>query len=167
VNLTGVFLTFREAMRGMAPGGRLIALASTAEPQGRAGGGGLCAPNTACLGWCGRWRIEVAKSGITCNAVCPGYVDTRDGRGGGQRGLTERLGISEAEAMAKVTGGNPMGRLITTDEVVAAVMFLASPGSVDGERARAVGLWGRDMTRSAHREGPPAALAAPAQGHAA
>jgi NAD(P)-dependent dehydrogenase (short-subunit alcohol dehydrogenase family) len=44
-------------------------------------------------------------------------------------GLMARKGIGEAEAMAMVTGGNPVGRLISTEEVVAAVMFLASPAA--------------------------------------
>jgi 3-hydroxybutyrate dehydrogenase len=128
VNLTGVFLTFRAAYPHMARGGRLIALASTASLKGGPAVAAYAAAKHGVLGLVRSLALEVAKSGITVNAVCPGYVDTPMSEAA-VSGLSERLGISEAEAMAKVTGGNPMGRLITTDEVVAAVMFLASPGA--------------------------------------
>jgi NAD(P)-dependent dehydrogenase (short-subunit alcohol dehydrogenase family) len=128
VNLTGVFLTFRAAYPAMGPGGRLIALASTASLQGGPAVAAYAAAKHGVLGLVRSLALEVAKSGITVNAVCPGYVDTPMAEAA-VAGLMARQGISEAEAVAKVTGGNPMGRLITTDEVVAAVMFLASPGA--------------------------------------
>jgi NAD(P)-dependent dehydrogenase (short-subunit alcohol dehydrogenase family) len=128
VNLTGVFLTFRAAYQGMGEGGRLIALASTASLKGGPAVAAYAAAKHGVLGLVRSLAQEVARKGITVNAVCPGYVDTPMAEAA-VAGLMARQGISEAEAMAKVTGGNPMGRLITTDEVVAAVMFLASPGA--------------------------------------
>jgi 3-hydroxybutyrate dehydrogenase len=128
VNLTGVFLTFRAAYPAMGPGGRLIALASTASLKGGPAVAAYAAAKHGVLGLVRSLALEVAKSGITVNAVCPGYVDTPMAEAA-VAGLMARQGISEAEAVAKVTGGNPMGRLITTGEVVAAVMFLASPGA--------------------------------------
>ena len=128
VNLTGVFLTFRAAYPAMGPGGRLIALASTASLKGGPAVAAYSAAKHGVLGLVRSLALEVAKSGITVNAVCPGYVDTPMAEAA-VAGLMARQGISEAEAVAKVTGGNPMGRLISTDEVVAAVMFLASPGA--------------------------------------
>lgn len=128
VNLTGVFLTFRAAYPGMGPGGRLIALASTASLKGGPAVAAYAAAKHGVLGLVRSLALEVAKSGITVNAVCPGYVDTPMAEAA-VAGLMARKGIGEAEALAMVTGGNPMGRLISTEEVVAAVMFLASPGA--------------------------------------
>jgi NAD(P)-dependent dehydrogenase (short-subunit alcohol dehydrogenase family) len=128
VNLTGVFLTFRAAYPGMGPGGRLIALASTASLKGGPAVAAYAAAKHGVLGLVRSLALEVAKSGITVNAVCPGYVDTPMAEAA-VAGLMARKGIGEAEAMAMVTGGNPLGRLIATEEVVAAVMFLASPGA--------------------------------------
>jgi NAD(P)-dependent dehydrogenase (short-subunit alcohol dehydrogenase family) len=128
VNLTGVFLTFRAAYPGMGPGGRMIALASTASLKGGPAVAAYAAAKHGVLGLVRSLALEVAKSGITVNAVCPGYVDTPMAEAA-VAGLMARKGIGEAEAMAMVTGGNPLGRLIATEEVVAAVMFLASPGA--------------------------------------
>ena len=128
VNLTGTFLTLREGLRGMGPGGRLIAIASTAAQQGGAGMAAYCASKHGVLGLVRSVAIEVAKKGITCNAVCPGFVDTPlvDQA---VAGVSARLGIDTATAEAKLVARNPMARLITPDEVTAAVLFLASPGA--------------------------------------
>jgi NAD(P)-dependent dehydrogenase (short-subunit alcohol dehydrogenase family) len=125
VNLTGVFLTFRAAYPAMGPGGRLIAIASTASLKGGPAVAAYAAAKHGVLGLVRSLALEVAKSGITVNAVCPGYVDTPL-TDKAVAGLMARKGIGEAEATAMVTGGNPLGRLISTEEVVAAVMFLAS-----------------------------------------
>lgn len=128
VNLTGVFLTFRAAYPQMGEGGRLIALASTASLQGGPMVAAYCASKHGVLGLVRSLALEVARKGITVNAVCPGYVDTPMADRA-IAGLVSRQGITEAEAAAKLWDGNPIGRLITPQEVVAAVMFLASPGA--------------------------------------
>jgi 3-hydroxybutyrate dehydrogenase len=128
VNLTGVFLTFRAAYPAMGPGGRLIALASTASLKGGPAVAAYSAAKHGVLGLVRSLALEVARSGITVNAVCPGYVDTPLTEAA-VAGLMARKGIGEADALAMVTGGNPVGRLISTEEVVAAVIFLASPGA--------------------------------------
>jgi len=128
VNLTGVFLTFREALKGMQPGGRLIAIASTASLKG---GGNIAAYSAAKHGVLGLVRslaVEVARTGVTCNAVCPGFVDTDMGQAAVD-GVMKRMDVPREKAEKLVVGGNPMRRMITPDEVVAAVDFLASPGS--------------------------------------
>lgn len=128
VNLTGVFLTFREALKGMQPGGRLIAIASTASLKG---GGNIAAYSAAKHGVLGLVRslaVEVARSGVTCNAVCPGFVDTDMGQAAVD-GVMKRMDVSREKAEKLVVGGNPMRRMITADEVVAAVDFLASSGA--------------------------------------
>ena len=125
VNLTGVFLTFREALKGMGPGGRLIAMASTASLQGGPNIAPYVASKHGVLGLVRSLAHEVARKGITCNAVCPGFVDT-DMAEAAVEGVMARLGCDRDAAVAKVVGGNPMKRMIAPEEVVAAAMFLAS-----------------------------------------
>jgi NAD(P)-dependent dehydrogenase (short-subunit alcohol dehydrogenase family) len=134
VNLTGTFLTFRGALRaGMGRGGRLIAMASTASLKGGPNISSYVAAKHGVLGLVRSLATEVARDGITCNAVCPGFVDT-DMADAAIEGVMSRFGIDRDAAAAKVTSGNPMRRLIAPEEVVAAVLFLASAGasSVNG-----------------------------------
>jgi NAD(P)-dependent dehydrogenase (short-subunit alcohol dehydrogenase family) len=126
VNLTGVFLTFREALKGMTAGGRLIAIASTASLKGGANIAAYSAAKHGVLGLVRSLAVELAREGITCNAVCPGFVDTDMGQAA-VTGVMERMNIPREKAEKMVVGGNPMRRMIRTDEVVAAVQFLASP----------------------------------------
>lgn len=125
VTLTGVFLTFRAALAGMGPGGRLIAVASTASLKGGANIAAYAAAKHGVLGLVRSVALEVAKKGITCNAVCPGFVDTPMADGAIE-GLMARFGIDRTEAAARVSGGNPVGGLIAPEEVAAAVAYLAS-----------------------------------------
>jgi len=126
--LTSVFLTFREALRDMAPGGRLIAIGSTASKQGGNNIAAYSAAKHGVLGLVRSTAIEVARKGITCNAVCPGFVDTPMADAAADA-LATRKSISTEDAMAKLNARNPMGRLITPDEVASTVLYLASPGA--------------------------------------
>ena len=128
VNLTGTFLTFREALRGMQAGGRLIAVASTASLQGQANVAAYAAAKHGVLGLVRSLAHEVAKEGITCNAVCPYFVDTPL-TDRSAAGLAKRMNIGEDEARAMIAKNNPVGRLIAPEEVAAAVTYLASPGA--------------------------------------
>jgi NAD(P)-dependent dehydrogenase (short-subunit alcohol dehydrogenase family) len=133
VTLTGVFLTFRAALPTMSKGGRLIAIASTASLQGGATLAAYSAAKHGVLGLVRSTAKEIAKSGVTCNAVCPGFVDTEMAQGAA-RGVSQKFGITEDKAMEMIVAANPMRRLITPEEVAATVMFLASEGaaSVNG-----------------------------------
>ena len=133
VNLTGTFLTFRAALAGMGAGGRLIAVASTASLQGGSNIAAYSASKHGVLGLVRSLAKEVAKTGITCNAVCPGFVDT-DMASAAIKGVQDKFEVDAAKAEAMIVAGNPMRRLIHVDEVTAAVAFLASPGasSVNG-----------------------------------
>ncbi|NNK17486.1 MAG: SDR family oxidoreductase [Sulfitobacter sp.] len=126
VNLTGVFLTFRAALADMQPGGRLIAMASIASLKGGANLAAYAAAKHGVLGLVRSLAVEVAKSGITCNAVCPGFVDTAMAEGA-VRNVMKRMDVDRPTAEKMLVSNNPMRRMITTDEVVAAVRFLASP----------------------------------------
>ena len=129
VNLTGTFLTFRAALRsGMPEGGRLIAVAST---QALKGGGRIAAYAASKHGVLGLVRSvaqEVAKKGITCNAICPGFVATPMADAAVQS-VMEARGLERAAAEKMVVSGNPVGRIIAVDEVASAALYLASKGA--------------------------------------
>jgi 3-hydroxybutyrate dehydrogenase len=129
VNLTGTFLTFRAALRsGMPEGGRLIAVAST---QALKGGGRIAAYAASKHGVLGLVRSvaqEVAKKGITCNAICPGFVDTPMADAAVQSVMEARR-LERAAAEKMVVSGNPVGRIIAVDEVASAALYLASKGA--------------------------------------
>ncbi|MBV6656725.1 MAG: SDR family oxidoreductase [Devosiaceae bacterium] len=134
VSLTGVFLTFRGALRSMgqggnmSQGGRLIAIASTASLQGGATLSAYAAAKHGVLGLVRSTAKEVAKAGITCNAICPGFVDT-DLAAGAAQGVAKKFGVDEPKAMDMVVAANPMRRLIAPEEVAATALFLASAGA--------------------------------------
>ena len=133
VTLTGVFLTFRAALPGMGPGGRLIAIASTASLQGGATLSAYSAAKHGVLGLVRSTAKEVAKTGITCNAICPGFVDT-EMAAGAIKGVSRKFDVDEAKATEMIVAANPMRRLISPEEVAATALFLASAGaaSVNG-----------------------------------
>ncbi len=128
VNLTGTFLTFRAALERMGPGGRLIAMASTAALRGGPRIAAYAAAKHGVLGLVRSVALEVAARGITCNAICPGFVDTPLGQKAIDA-VQARHGIDRAAAEAEVVRDNPAGRLIAPEEVAAAALYLASPAA--------------------------------------
>lgn len=149
VNLTGTFLTFRAALRSMdkyatdgstASGGRLIAIASIASMQGNASIPAYSASKHGVLGLVRSVAKDVAKSGITCNAICPGYVDTEMAENGIEA-LRKRFGITRDEAIGMLVKGNPTQRLIDPTEVAATAVFLASDAaaSINGHALSVTG----------------------------
>lgn len=129
VNLTGCFLTFREGLRRMPPGrGRLIAIASTAGLQGAAYIAPYAAAKHGVLGLTRSLAMEVARDGITVNAICPGYVDTPMTERS-VANIAARTAMTDSEARAWLVGTNPAGRLIRPDEVAATAVWLCSDAS--------------------------------------
>ena len=133
LNLTGTFLTFRAALRTMTEGGRLIAIASTAALRGGASLPAYTAAKHGVLGLVRSVALDVARREITCNAICPGFVDTELAENAVQ-GLMKRYGTDHEKATAMVVSDNPMRRLIDPAEVAAAALYLASEqaASVNG-----------------------------------
>jgi len=130
VNLTGAFLTLREGLRHMRSRhwGRLITIASTAGLEGFSYVSAYTAAKHGAVGLTRAVAQEVAGSGITANALCPGYVDT-DMTERTIANIVEMTGRTRAEALETLTSANPRGRLIEPAEVTAAALWLCGPGS--------------------------------------
>lgn len=128
VNLTGVFLTFREGLNQFKAGGRLIAVASTAGLKGYAKVAPYAAAKHGVIGMVRSLALEVARKPITVNAICPGFLDTPMTDHSIQV-IAEKTGKSLAEARAALEGLNPQNRLFHPSEVTAAALYLASDGA--------------------------------------
>ena len=130
VNLTSVYATTRAALPGMRGRGwgRVVNIASTAGLRGYPYVAAYVAAKHGVVGLTRALALETATSGITVNAVCPGYADTELLRDS-VAGIVARTGRSEAEVIGSFTAGNPQGRLIRPEEVAAAVLFLCGPNA--------------------------------------
>jgi len=128
VNLTGTFLTFRAALETMPEGGRLIAIASVAALKGNASVPAYAAAKHGVLGLVRSVALDVARRGITCNAICPGFTET-DLAEGAITGVMQRFDLPRDKAEAMVVAGNPQKRMIDPEEVAQAALFLASRGA--------------------------------------
>lgn len=142
VNLTGVFLTFREALRRLdTPSwARLIAVASTAGLKGY----GYVAPYAAAkhgvVGLVRSLAQETAKTGVTVNALCPGFLDT-EMTDRSIANIVEKTGMDAAKARANLERMSPQQRLIRPEEVTAAALWLCAPGA-EGITGQAISISG-------------------------
>jgi NAD(P)-dependent dehydrogenase (short-subunit alcohol dehydrogenase family) len=121
---------FLPAMVG-ARWGRIINIASTVARVAYPGISAYATSKHAILGLTRSLAIESARSGLTVNAVCPGYVNTELTRGNAQR-LAENRGQSLDEALALMAASCPQRRLIEPEEVAYVTLMLAS------DRARGI-----------------------------
>jgi 3-hydroxybutyrate dehydrogenase len=130
VNLTGVFLTLREGIRTMAGSnwGRLVVIASIAGLEGHAYAAGYSAAKHGAVGLARTLAAETAGTGITANAVCPGYTATPMLEQS-VRTIVGKTGRSDEEARRLLANLNPDGRIVEAKEVAAAVIGLCRPGS--------------------------------------
>ena len=130
LNVMGVVHATRAVLGDMNKRGfgRIVVNSSVAGLKGYAYVTAYCMAKHAVVGFVRALAQETVKSGITVNAVCPGYTDT-DLVQGGITHVIEKTGRTEDQALADMLKDKPIGRLITPDEVAAAVLFLCSPGA--------------------------------------
>ncbi|WP_199510895.1 SDR family NAD(P)-dependent oxidoreductase [Nucisporomicrobium flavum] len=130
-NLNSVFWMTRAALTtgGLAgPRGRIINIASTGGKQGVPLGAPYSASKAGVIGFTKAVAKELARSGITVNAVCPGYVETPMAQRVRQ-GYAEVWQISEDDVLEQFQEKIPLGRYSTADEVAGLVEYLVSDSS--------------------------------------
>lgn len=116
INLKGTYLCSRAIIRTMIAQkfGRIINITSPSALTGRAGQTNYAASKGGIISFTKSLAKEMARLGITVNAVCPGVIDTP---------MTENL---NQETICDITSKIPMGRLGQPEDVAGAVLFLAS-----------------------------------------
>jgi NAD(P)-dependent dehydrogenase (short-subunit alcohol dehydrogenase family) len=134
VNLTAPFRCIRRAVPGMLEHrwGRIVVIASVAAKHGEAYISAYTASKHGVLGVVRSAAAELAKTGITVNAVCPGYVETPMT----QRTVTEiaaKTGRGAADVRAALAAKQPNGRLVTVDEVADTVWLCLTNAALNGQ----------------------------------
>jgi NAD(P)-dependent dehydrogenase (short-subunit alcohol dehydrogenase family) len=127
INLSGTFYCTRAALPAMLKHrwGRVINIASIAAKTGAPYIAAYAASKHGVLGLTRSVALEVASSGVTVNAICPGYVDTEMVERGVER-ITTRTGRTAEEALDTLKRMSPQNRLVTPEEVASLALLLAS-----------------------------------------
>ncbi|MFG2570117.1 SDR family NAD(P)-dependent oxidoreductase [Streptomyces sp. NPDC048567] len=129
-NLNSVFLVTREALANgglqeAAARGRIINIASTAGKQGVLLGAPYSASKHGVVGFTKALGRELAPTGVTVNAVCPGYVETAMAQRV-RAGYAAAWDTTDEDVLARFEAKIPLGRYSTPEEVAALVGYLAS-----------------------------------------
>ena len=143
VNLTGVFLTFREGLNQFSGWGRLIAVASTAGLKGYAKVAPYAAAKHGVMGLVRSLALEVAKGPVTVNAICPGFLDT-EMTDQSVRIISEKTGKTPEQARAALMALSPQNRLYQPDEVTSAALWLCGEGA-GGVNGQAITIAGGEV----------------------
>jgi NAD(P)-dependent dehydrogenase (short-subunit alcohol dehydrogenase family) len=120
VNLTGAFLTAQAAGREMVArktAGQIIFISSWVQDVPRENIGGYCASKGGLKMLARAMALELGPVGIRVNLIAPGFVDA---------GLTAEYLRANPERRAKIEGEIPLGKLISTEELVRSVRLLCS-----------------------------------------
>jgi NAD(P)-dependent dehydrogenase (short-subunit alcohol dehydrogenase family) len=148
IDLTGVFLGCKRALREMLPRrrGRIVNMASVAGLNGTGGGAAYVAAKHGVVGLTRQMAVTYSARGITVNAVCPGPILTglrphsQQILGPGVPDMSGRgIAVSEEQVRAVV----PAGHRGAVEDIAAAVCFLASPeaGYITGHTLVVDGGW--------------------------
>lgn len=136
IDLMGAVYCTQAVLPAMleAKWGRVVNIASTAGIVGSAYITTYCAAKHGMIGLTRALAMETARTGVTVNAVCPGYTDT-DMTAQSIANIMKKTGRSREEAIASLVAHNPQGRLIQPAEVADAVAWLCgdNAASVTGQ----------------------------------
>jgi NAD(P)-dependent dehydrogenase (short-subunit alcohol dehydrogenase family) len=146
VNLDALLHCCQAALPDLldAQNGRIITVASTAGLKGYAYTAPYVAAKHGAVGLTRALAMELAKTNVTVNAVCPGFTETELVADSVAR-ISARTGRAESEALAELTRFNPQQRLIKPEEVASAVLWLCLPTSrsINGQ---AIAVAGGEVT---------------------
>jgi NAD(P)-dependent dehydrogenase (short-subunit alcohol dehydrogenase family) len=134
LNLTAPFRMLRRAVPGMVEQGfgRVVAIASVAAKRGEPYISAYTASKHGLLGLVRSAASELATTGVTVNAVCPAYVDTpmTDAT---VASISSTTGRTPEQAREVLERRQPIGRLVTPDEVADAVLLCVTSGAITGQ----------------------------------
>ena len=127
LDATAPFRVTRALVPGMiaAGWGRVINIASNAGVSGYGYSSAYCAAKHAMVGFTRALAVDLARTGVTINALCPGWVDTRMVEEAVAR-IAAKTGRTEAEAKQGLAAMSPQRRMITPDEVAHAAVMLCA-----------------------------------------
>lgn len=130
VNATSAFLLCRALIPGMIKRGfgRVVNVASNAGITGYAYSTAYCAAKHAMLGMTRAIALEIARTPVTINAVCPGWVQTRMAEEAASR-IARKTGRDAAEATKQLEAMSPQRRMIEPEEVAFIVSMLCGEGA--------------------------------------
>jgi 3-hydroxybutyrate dehydrogenase len=136
INLMGVVNVAHAVLGSMTERGfgRIIAVASTAGLKGYPYVGAYCASKHAVIGLVRALALETAKTGVTVNAVCPGFTDT-DLMSESIARIMAKTDRTRDEALREIVKHNPQERLIDPTEIAETVLWICGEGarSVTGQ----------------------------------
>ncbi|HUH04886.1 MAG TPA: SDR family NAD(P)-dependent oxidoreductase [Kofleriaceae bacterium] len=127
INVTAAFRITRALVPAMieAGWGRVVNLASNAGVSGYRYSTAYCASKHALVGLTRALAVDLAPTGVTINAVCPGWVDTQMLAEAVDR-IARKTGRSEDQARASLAEMSPQGRVVSPDEVAHLVASLCA-----------------------------------------
>lgn len=149
VNLTGTYHCIQAVLPGMLEAaktgtpGRIVNIASTAGLKGYAYVSAYVAAKHGVVGLTKALALELARKGVTVNAICPGYTETDIVRDA-VHNIVAKTGKSETEARQALAASNPQQRLVQPDEVAQSVLWLCGPGS-DAINGQAIAIDGGEL----------------------
>ena len=140
VNLTGTYLCIQSALPNLLLAGsqgkaaRIVNIASTAGLKGYAYVSAYTAAKHGVIGLTRSLALELARKGVTSNAVCPGFTETDIVRES-IANIVAKTGQTEAQAREALVAHNPQKKMIQPDEVAQTVLWLCSEAaaSVNGQ----------------------------------